>query len=785
MSPIAKGKRQKVKGKRMKSLILFPLYFYLLTTLANVPLLLTIPPAFAQNVNRDVQQAFTLLGQGRVDEAIKAFEAIVRRNPQSLQARLGLAISYRRRGRDVEAWNTYQQVLTQDPNNQLALKAVGLLGTFRPEWQARGIVALTTLLNITPNDIDARAQRALLLGYQGRFGEALADYEIVLRNNPSAEVLIQAAEIYTYAGNTQQALQLFNRYQATGKAITGPPAVAYGRTLRLTGNPNAAVQVLEAQLQRAKTLDSNAVNTRAELALAYTAVGRVNEALAILQPLQGRADAVLPLARSLNEIRLATGNQALVEPVANLYRQGLAATPNPPISLLREAADVFSGLPGGQQTAVQIYRQLVAGAPSDRSLVVQLLALENQLGLISRAELQQRLLSAVQPLPTDRAQLQQLASALLKLDPPDPNLLPVYQTVAQSGVNVPFLNFRIAQMFIQLNNTPEARRALAAYVATPDGSRDLAPQLLAAEIERREGSLDSSAKRYEALITSGLGGNDIINAALRGLAGIRLQQKRPDEALAVYDQLIARTPQDASLQLGRASIAYQAKRLSVAEAEAILNNWLRTQPPGNAPPELFSLVAALPPSPTREPLYTALAQLDPNNTSIQLRLVQVLQERNPAQARAIVRQLISRAPTSLQAFLFQGQLAQQVNDFKTANRVYETILAQDPNNVDALAALGGLKFEERRYGAAQQIYNQVLEFKPQDVDARRALADLAAIDDQPLAALEQLEQLQMQQITSGSPNPQLSERMQQIQEELLRRRGFQPPWEDPVRRGNN
>jgi len=780
MSPIDKGKRQKFTHY----LIIFPLYFYLLTSLVNIPLLEIIPPAVAQNVPRDIQQAFTLLGQGRVEEAIKAFEAIVQRNPQSLQARLGLAISYRRQGRSDDAWKAYQQVLAQDPNNQLALKAVGLLGTYSPKWQAPAIVALTTLLNLNANDIEARAQRALLLGYQGRFAEASSDYDIVLRGNPPPEVIIQAAEIFTYAGNTQRALELFNRYQTTGKQITGPSAVAYGRTLRLTGNPAAAVPVLESQLRRAKTLDSTAISTRAELALAYTAVGRTNEALAILQPLQGRADAVLPLARSLNEIRLATGNTALIEPVANLYRQGLAATSTPSVSLLREAADVFSGLPGGQQTAVQIYRQLVTQTPNDRSLLVQLLALENQLGLISKTELKQRLLQAVQPLPTDRGQLEQLATALLRLDPPDPDLLPIYQTVAQSGVDVPFLNFRIAQMFIQLNNTPEARRALAAYVATPDGSKDLAPQLLAAEIERREGNLQGSAQRYEALINSGLGGNDIIGAALRGLAGVRLQQKRPAEALAVYDQLIARDPQDATLQLGRTSIAFQAKRISELEAEAVLNNWLRTQPITNAPPELFSLVGALPANPLREPLYLALSEIDPNNTAIQLRLIQALAQRDPALARARVRQLLSRPASSLSNFLFQGQLAQEVNDVKTANRVYEAILAQDPNNIDALAALGGLRFKERRYDAAQQIYMQVLEIKPADVDSRRALADLAAIDDQPLAALERLERLQMEQMATGTPNPQLTERMQQIQEEFLRRRGFQPPWEDPIRRGN-
>jgi Tfp pilus assembly protein PilF len=99
--------------------------------LVSVPVLTSIPAALAQAVPAALQQAFTLLRQGRVKDAIAAFEQAVRRYPQSLEAKLGLAIAYRRQGLIPQAWQAYQNVLAQDPNNQLALKAVGLLGTYR------------------------------------------------------------------------------------------------------------------------------------------------------------------------------------------------------------------------------------------------------------------------------------------------------------------------------------------------------------------------------------------------------------------------------------------------------------------------------------------------------------------------------------------------------------------------------------------------------------------------------------------------------------------------------
>ncbi|MUL35772.1 tetratricopeptide repeat protein [Gloeocapsopsis dulcis] len=774
MSQLQKIVKKTETGKRQIS-YLIP--FALIVGLVGTPVLevVMVPVAQAQTLPTEVRRGYTLLDQGLVKDAIAAFQQAVRRYPQSIPAKLGLAIAYRRQGEISEAWDIYQQVLAQEPNNQLALKSVGVLGGFRPEWQASGIEALTTLLSLNPNDTAARAQRALLYGYQGRFAEALADYQTVLANNPSPEILLGAAETYTNSGNYRQGLELFNRYRATGQSISGYAAIAYARALRQTGNAAAAIQVLEPQVQAAQ-IDDRAIQARAELSLAYLANQQFTEALAILDPLQGRVDALLPLARSLNEIRLRANVAGLAERVANLYTQALAQAVTPDPQLLREAADVFSGLPQGQQTALQLYRQLATSQPNDPSIQVQLLALEHQLGLISPADLKGRLYQVLQTLPTEPTQQQQLAQALAQIEPPGLEFLPVYQNLLLAGVNQPFLNFRIAQMLVQSNELEGAKRALVAYTATPAGAADLAPQLLAAEIERREGNLTAAQARYQALIAANVQDGDVLNAALQGLAGIYLSQNQPDNALALYDQLLARNPQDANVQLGRTSIAYQANRISEAQAEAVLNSWLQSQPTTNAPPELFSLVAALPASPQRENLYNALLALDPNNISVQTRSLQLIASRDPALARARVAQIVASNPNNIGVYFLQGQLAQAIGDLSLADRAYQTILTAQPYNADALSALGGIRFQQRRFNSAEQLYSQVLAVNPNDLAIRRTLASLSAAQDKPLTALEQLEQLQVQQ-SNGLSDSDLLRQRQQLQENFLRRRGFQPSWE--------
>ncbi|MGB3241097.1 MAG: tetratricopeptide repeat protein, partial [Geitlerinemataceae cyanobacterium] len=589
-----------------------------------------IPAAQAQSVPDEVGRGYNLLELGWVDDAIDAFEEAIDLYPRSVPAQLGLAIALRRAGQDDEAFAAYDRVLELDPTNSLALKTLGLLGTYRPEWQNRGIEALTVFLDSTPEDTEARALRALLYGYQSRIAEARADYQILLQApNPTSDVLLGAAQIYVYSGDSRQGLELFDRYRQTGGAITGYAAIAYARALRENGNPAAGIPVLEAQLAALPGNNPAATEARAELARSYLATEQPEQALAALQPLRGQSDATLTLARGLGEIGRQTDRLPLLQESAVLYRQVLSQTPNPPIPLLQEAADVLASIPGEEELALQLYRQLAAAQPDNRVLAVQQLAFESQLGQIAQPDLRSRLGTVLEPLPSNPQDLDRIAGALSRIDPPDPQLLPIYQSLIAAGVDRPFLNFRIAQMFLQLNDSTAARQALDAYIAGIDGRPDPASDIILADIERREGNLEASEQRYQLLLAEYADDSNLVEAALQGLIGVRLAQNRPGEAIDLYDQLIARRPEDLTLQLGRTSLAYQEELITQTDAEAVLQNWLTTQPATATPPELYSLVGALPADPSREALYNRLIEVDPYYMPLQFRSIQVLALRDP------------------------------------------------------------------------------------------------------------------------------------------------------------
>ncbi|MEM7712255.1 MAG: tetratricopeptide repeat protein [Cyanobacteria bacterium P01_A01_bin.68] len=778
-------KNNQKKNQLFQKFLIAPFYLLLTTSLITVPIFNNATPVQAQKNSSLVQQGNRLLKRGWVNDAIKVFQQAIKRNPKSIQANFGLATAYNRSGNIDKAWNFYQRVLEIDPNYQPALKTVGLLGTFRTGWQLQGIEALSRLLSLSPSDLEARSLRALLYYYQGRVNDSVADYQILLSKNPQPEIILAAGETFTYASKYRQALELFNRYLSTGKNITKSPAVAYARTLRKTGNPTEAVKVLKAQLTDSNSLDSLGIATRAELSQAYVANGQPTEALAVLEPLRGKANAGLSLARALNEIRKLTNDSALVEEVANLYQQALTNNSPPSTSLLLEVANVLSSLPQKEQTALKLYQQAALKLPNDKSLVLYQLALQNKLDLISQQDLRKRLTNLLENLPQNAIELQKFANALVQINTRNPEFISSYQRVLQKGVKAPFLNFRIAQMYLQQEDTIGARKALAAYQATSEGANNLATQLLAAEIKLQEGDLEASAKSYQNVLNQNPQDQDIFNGALRAIAGIRSQQQRFDEALMAYNQLRTRQPQNLVYELGLISVAYQAKRIGQQQATTVVNNWLATQKATSTPPELYSLIGQLPPNPKWESLYEYLLQFEPNNLQIQKRLLQVIAQKDNPRARALIKQFAANKNNQHKSNRVQGQLLKAIGELDLAGIAYENILANQPDDIDALTALGGIRFEQRQYQTAQNIYSQILTQKPQNAEAMMAIADLYLVLDKPIAALSQMEQLQVQKNQEGVNDKELSRRIQQVEEDFLLRRGFQPYWEDPNRRIGN
>ncbi|HEY9762443.1 MAG TPA: tetratricopeptide repeat protein [Trichocoleus sp.] len=734
--------------------------------------LLISPAVHAQSVA--VRQGYSLLSQNRVNDAISAFQAILQRNPRDVDALLGLGIAYRRSGRDAEALTTYQRVLEIEPNNKLALSTLGYLGEFRPEWQPIGVSALTNLLTLEPNNIEARAQRAKLLYYQGLFSQSLADYAQVLPQTQDRDILGSAAEAYTYSGDYATGLTLFNRYRAAGGSIQGDRVVAYAQALRESGNGAQAIQVLQDELLRRPNFDTQNIRLRGALATAYAANGQYQAALDLLQPLRGRNDARLTLARGLNAIGEYSQQSSYSQESARIYQTILATVPNLPSGVKREAITILSNVPELRPTALQLLQQLIPQVPEDASLIFLQQVLAYQVGQSSRSTFVQQVQATFPSLPADPVQIRAMGQTLSRVDPPVPELLPLYQSLLASGATEGFLNFRIAQIFVQQGRFAEAKAALASYAGTPSGNRNPGTsQLLLADINRREGNLTESAQRYQALINSSQS-PDIRKGALQGLASVYQGQGRYRDAIALYDQMLAENPQDFAAVLGRAALAYQAGLINETAANDVLNQGLQRYGASDAPPELIALAAVLPPDPARANLYQTLLTADPGNVGLQLRSLQVLADSNPNQAKAEIARMIAQNPSNLDLYFVQGDIAQRTGDAALARQSYTTLLQRQPNNLDALLALGGLEFQAGNYARANELYNQALALDGQSGVARTSLAALNAVQGRPLQAIQDLKAWQQAQ---GRVDPEVADQIQRIEEGLLQQRGIQPPWE--------
>lgn len=728
----------------------------------------------AQSASASVAQGYTYLNRGWVDGAIEIFQRALQANPQSVNAQLGLAIAYRRAGRDAEAFQAYQNVVALDPNNQLALYALGVLGGYRPEWQVRGIEALTQLLRLDPSSAQARQQRGLLYLYQGQFEAAVADYEAVLQTSPSPEALAGAAQALTYSGRHSDSVALFERYRATGASLSAGEAIAYGLALRETGQSAQAVTMLEQVLRTQPSQTSASLQLRGALASAYAANGQLNEATTTLAPLRGRGDTRLILSRAYMDLARYSGNTAYEQAAAALYRSVLDDPTNLNAGRAREIADALSGISGQQTVALDVYRQLSQQYPNDVEIQVRQALLEQQTQQASGEAVASRLLQLIASAPP--AEQAAIARSLVQTTSPDPALLPVYTRLAQAGINEPFLYYRTAQILADQGNYDAARNAVAAFNSARPSQSEPLDLLLLADIDRREGDLQASAQRYEAVIAR-RPQRAVLTGALQGLATVRAEQRQFDEAIALYDQIVALNPQDESKQLGRASLAYGADRISQAEAEAVLTQWLSRHTASEAPPELFSLVGVLPASATREALYDQLLRVDGDNVPVQIRKIQLVASRDPDAARAQVDQLVAENPDDLNAYFVRGQIAQDLGDLGDASDAYAAILNRSPDNIGALLALGGVEFERRRFATAERAYNQALDLDPGNPTARRSLAGLNASQGRRLAALDQLEELQSEQAAQGITDIDVAIEMQRIREGYLLQRGLEPYWE--------
>jgi tetratricopeptide (TPR) repeat protein len=148
-------------------------------------------------------QALSLSGQR--DEALRHFEDAARLSPQ-VGYRLGFAAALNLAGRNQDAIEQYQQVLTQDPREQQALKELGSLLNRMNRFDD-AIPYLTRAVEVNPADLALLQDLAWAHEAKGNLDQAAETYRQVLAAGQTAAVSrARLAEVLLKQQKTAEAL---------------------------------------------------------------------------------------------------------------------------------------------------------------------------------------------------------------------------------------------------------------------------------------------------------------------------------------------------------------------------------------------------------------------------------------------------------------------------------------------------------------------------------------------------------------------------------------------------
>jgi thioredoxin-like negative regulator of GroEL len=130
-------------------------------------------------------RAEVLKAQGKLDDALRAYEDVIAKNPENIVARNGRAELLKAQGKLDDALRAYNEVIAKNPENIVArtgraevLKAQGKLDD--------ALRAYDEVLAKNPQDVVAKNGRAEVLKAQGKLDDALRAYDDVIAKNPES-----------------------------------------------------------------------------------------------------------------------------------------------------------------------------------------------------------------------------------------------------------------------------------------------------------------------------------------------------------------------------------------------------------------------------------------------------------------------------------------------------------------------------------------------------------------------------------------------------------------------
>ncbi len=228
--------------------------------------------------NREVSQ----------DDVESRYHAVLDKQPDNMDAILGLAVFCHQRGRPEEALALFRRAIALDPNSRVADRQLGRLLEQRGD-PAGAAICYRRAARLRPFDAAAQADLGRSLAAQGESAEAIACYR--------RAVALAPGEAWTH--------------------------IALGNALLREGTLGLALACYE----RAIAIQPDLAEAHSNSGEALRRLGRIGEALAACE----RALALKPeLAEAHNNIGNALREEGSLEPAVSHYKQALRLKPDWP-----------------------------------------------------------------------------------------------------------------------------------------------------------------------------------------------------------------------------------------------------------------------------------------------------------------------------------------------------------------------------------------------------------------------------------------------------------------------
>jgi len=223
------------------------------------------------------------------------------------------------------------------------------------------------------------------------------------------------------------------------------------------------------------------------------------------------------------------------------------------------------------------------------------------------------------------------------------------------------------------------------------------------------------------------------------LAALRLEENDVSGALALANEVLAKSPRDDDALLVRGSIALSTKdpRAAIADLRAVL----RDQP--NAIGVVRSLARAHlangEPAVAEETLRNAV-EANPKNPVLRLEFAQLLaQIGKMEQAKTIIAELVKQKPDDVEALDAQFRIAMATNDLAAAKAAADTIVGLQPKLAAGFVYQGMVAEAEKNSQEALRLYTNAADLQPNTAEPLEAVVRLLLGSNRAPEAIKRLD----------------------------------------------